>query len=337
MNALQRTKSAIKGEKVDRLPFFPILIAPACQLTGVRQGDYSQDSEIMADTLIRARDLIGADGIYVSRDNWIFYEALGGEMFFPQNDEPTGKGILLKSISEFRELHIPDPDSAPGMHTVLDAARKVVDREGNKCYIQANIDCGPFTMAAILRGTQNFLMDIIMEDESELHDFLDFCARAVIAYGKAMISTGVHGIQYGDAAAGLVSPDLYEKYVLPYQEKSLRELKNEETDLWVHICGDCRHILHFLRNLDFQGFEVDDKVALNDARRLLGGKTLKGNLNTTLLLTEDADSVYEATCQMLHKSAFTTGLVVSPGCGVPRMTPLENLQAMMRACEDYKV
>ena len=336
MNSLERTRSAIRGKKVDRLPSFPILIASACELTGVKQSDYSQDAVVMADTLIKARELIGTDGIYVSRDNWICYEALGGEMTFPEDDEPNGKGALLESVSDFRKLRVPDPVSAPGMSTVLAAARKVVEAVGNDCYIQANIDCGPFTMAAILRGTQNFLIDIVTEDERKVHSFLEFCTEVVIAYGKAMIATGVHGIQYGDSTASLISPDLYEKFALPYQERSLSALANRETDLWVHICGDTRHILHFLSNLDFQGFEVDARVDLNEARERLGSKALKGNLNTTFLLRENEETVYKATLEMLIKGNFKTGLVVSPGCGVPRMTPLGNLQAIMRACEVYR-
>lgn len=336
MNSLERTRAAIRGEQVDHLPCFPVLIAPACQLTGTRQDEYSQNADILADTLIQARDLTGFDGIYVSRDNWILYEALGGEMIFPEDDEPNGKGILLESVMDFRKLSVPHPESAPGMRTVLSAARKVMERTGNDFYVQANIDCGPFTMAAILRGAQNFLLDIMMEDERKVHDYLEFCTEVVIAYGKAMISTGVHGIQYGDATAGLIGPELYEKFVLPYQEISLKALANPDTDLWVHICGDTRHILHLLRDLDFHGFEVDAKVNLGEARELLGGKALKGNLNTTFLLTESEESVYRATMDMMARDHFNTGLVVSAGCGVPRMTPLRNLRAMVRACEDYK-
>jgi len=336
MNSLERTRSAIRGKKVDRLPCFPILIASACELTGVKQSNYSQNADVMADTLIKARELVGMDGIYVSRDNWVCYEALGGKMTFPEDDEPNGKGVLLESVSDFQKLSVPDPVSAMGMSTVLAAAIKVVEAVGNEYYIQANIDCGPFTMAAILRGTQNFLMDIVTEDESEVHSFLEFCTEVVIAYGKAMIATGVHGIQYGDATASLISPDLYEKFALPYQERSLSALSNRETDLWVHICGDTRHILHFLSDLDFQGFEVDSKVDLNEAREYLGNKALKGNIDTTFLLRENEETVYKATLEMLTHGNFKTGLVVSPGCGVPRMTPLGNLQAIMRACEVYK-
>ena len=213
--------------------------------------------------MIKARDLIGNEGIYVSRDNWVYHEALGGRMIFPEDDEPYSKETVLESIKEFKRLHMPDPETAPGMKTLLAAAGKVVRQVGDKYYIQANIDCGPFSLAAVLRGTQNFMLDLATENEQELKEFLDFCTEVVIAHGKAMISTGVHGIQYGDSTASLISPEYYERFVLPYQERSVDALAGVNCDIWIHICGKTEQLLHFLRQLNIQGFEVDAKEEIS--------------------------------------------------------------------------
>jgi MtaA/CmuA family methyltransferase len=336
MNSLERTRKAIRMEEVDRIPTFPILLAPACQILGVKQRDYNLDPQIMAGTLIKARDLTGTDGIYVSRDNWIYHEALGGNLVFPEDDESYSKKTILESVSEFTQLDVPFPESAPGMKTVLAAARHVVQSVGDKYYIQANIDTGPFSLGAVLRGAEAFLLDLATENEQLLKDFLNFCTDVVIAYGKAMIATGVHGIQFGDATASLVGPDHYKRFVLPYQAKTVDTLAGNHCDIWIHICGDTRHILHYLRGLNIQGFEVDAKVELTTARNLLGSKiALKGNLDTTYLLMESEDAVYRATLELLRGGQFRTGVVMSPGCGVARMTPVENLRAIVRACRDY--
>ena len=336
MNSLERTKRAIRGEIVDRIPTFPILLAPACQLLNIKQREYNLDSHIMADTLIKARDLLGTDGIYVSRDNWVYHEALGGSLIFPEDDESYSTETVLGSIHDFKKLNVPDHEIAPGMGTLLDAAKRVVREVGNRYYIQANIDTGPFSMGAVLRGAQSFLLDLATEREPLLKDYLNFCTEVVIAYGRAMIATGVHGIQFGDSTASLVSPDHYKRFVLPYQEKAVDALRDNNCDIWIHICGDTRHLLHYLSNLDIQGFEVDAKVEMKIARELLGEKiALKGNLDTTFLLMEDKQSVYDATMEILSSGPFKTGIVMSPGCGVARMTPLEYLRAIGRACEDY--
>ena len=336
MNCLERTQSAVRGEAVDYPPTFPILIAPACQLVGVKQREYSLDPAVMAETLIRARDLCGFDGIYVSRDNWIYHQALGGEMVFPEDDESFAPRTVLDSIRGFSELSVPDPFEAPGMKTVLAAAQEVVRRVGNQFYIQANVDVGPFSLAGILRGIQDFMMDVATEDPRTVHPYLEFCTEAVIAYCKAMVRTGVHGIQYGDSVASLISREQNQEYVLPYLKRSLEALKGSPCDLWIHICGKTNHILDLLEDLPIQGFEVDALVDIAEARSLLGPRmALKGNVDTTFLLTESPEAVYRATQDVIRAHGSTGGLVVSPGCGVARMTPLENLRAMVSACREW--
>jgi uroporphyrinogen decarboxylase len=338
VTGLERTRAAIRGAPVDRIPTFPILIAPACQLVGVRQREYNLDAAVMAETLLRARELCGFDGIYVSRDNWVSHQALGGALEFPRDDESFTATPLLSSLAEATGLRAVDPQNAAGTQTVLAAAREVMRRAGKEFYVQANIDTGPFSLAAVLRGTQNFLMDIATEDPEKLRELLDFCADFVIAYGREMIATGVHGIQFGDATASLVSPADFERFVRPGQERVLRALGGLGCDLWIHICGKTDHLLPLLRDLPFDGFEVDAKVELKTARRLLGGRiALKGNLDTTFLLQRTPEEVYRACRDLLAGGPFSTGMVLSPGCGVPRFTPLENLRAMVRACQDHRI
>lgn len=209
---------------------------------------------------------------------------------------------------------------------------------GKEFYVQANIDTGPFSLAAVLRGTQNFLMDIATEDSAQLDSLLDFCADVVIVYGRAMIATGVHGIQFGDATASLVSPDAYRRYVRPAQERVLGALSGTGCDLWIHICGKTDHLLPLLREMPFDGFEVDAKVEMKTARELLGSRiALKGNLDTTFLLQRSPQEVYKACRKILSDADLATGVILSPGCGVPRLTPVENLRAMVRACVDHRV
>lgn len=335
MTGLERARAAVRGQALDRVPVFPILLAPACQLTGVRQRDYNLDPAVLADTLVRAREMCGFDGIYVSRDNWVYHEALGGHLDFPEDDESFTKSPLLREISGWRSLSVPDPEKAAGMRTLLAAARRVGAAAGDRFYIQANIDTGPFSLAAVLRGTETFLLDLAIAEERELRDLLEFCTDVVIAYGKAMIATGVHGIQFGDATASLVSPSDFERFVLPYERRVLTALGGTGCDLWVHICGKTDHVLPLMRDLPFQGFEVDAKVDLNDARRLLGDRiALKGNLDTTFLLQRSAEEVRRESLRILRDGP-AAGVVFSPGCGVPRRTPLANLRAMVQAADDH--
>ena len=83
--------------------------------------------------------------------------------------------------------------------------------------------------------------------------------------------------------------------------------------------------------------ERTENSSCDQGRRNFGKKALTGTLAGTLLLQNNPDEVYRATQRILKTCNLKTGIIMSPGCGVPRMTPLENLRAMFRACEDYHI
>lgn len=338
MTSLERTRKSLRGEKIDRIPGFPISLASTCKIMGVKQRDFSLDPDIMAETLIAFREKVGCDGIYVSRDNWIYHEALGGNLVFPEDAESYSTEPVLKHLKEFRRLSVPEPWDSPGMRTLLSAAQKIVSAVGDTYYIQANIDTGPFSLGGVLLGAEKFLLSIMTEDETLVSEYLEFCTRVVVAYGKAMINTGVHGIQFGDSTASLLGPEHFKHFALPWEIKAVDGLIGNNCDIWIHICGKTDQFLHLFKTTNFQGFEVDATVPMPLARRLLGEKiAIKGNLDTTFLLRETPETVYKATQDIIRGSGFKTGLIISPGCGVPRMTRLENLVAMQKACEDYPI
>ncbi len=327
-------RRAISLEPVDYPPVILIATSVACQLTGTRQGQFASDPDVLADTLVGLAEMVDCDGVYVTLDNLVVHEAMGGRVTMVEDDERMGHDPVLSDLRDFRELAIPDPWQSPGMRTVLAAAQRAVEKAGDRYYVMANIDCGPFSTAANLRGVQSFLMDISTEDPGLVGDYLGFCTDLVVAYGRAMHETGVHGIQYGDSTAGLIGPDMFERFALPYLERSIRDLHRPGCDFWLHICGQTQHILPLLRSVPMQVFEVDAMVPMATARTLMEDSVaLKGNLDTVFLQNAMPEEVYAAT-QKLIRAHGTRGLVVSAGCMVTRLTPLENLRAMTQACRD---
>jgi uroporphyrinogen decarboxylase len=333
----QRIKHTIQGKAVDYPASIFIATSVACRLAGVKLGEWSTQPEVLAETLIDFTEACGCDGIYVTRDNLVVHEAMGGEVTFPDSGDALGSDPILPKLRDFGKLTLPDPNTAAGMKTVIAAARRVIEEAGQRYYVMANIDCGPFSTGANLRGVQNFMMDIMTEDPGLVHDYLAFCTDLVVAYGKAMQATGVHGIQYGDSSASLLSPALYERFVLPYQASSITQLQQDHCDFWLHICGNTDHLLPQLKALNMQVFEVDAMVPLAKAGQALTQCIIKGNLDTMALQESSAEEIYGATQTMITESGIRERLIVSAGCGVPQMTPLENLQAMTRACREVKV
>ncbi len=335
MNGLRRIKNTIDGKPVDYPGSIFIATTVACKILNVPMSQWSTRPEVLADTLMRFTEICGCDGVYITRDNLVVHQAMGGQVVFPDDGDAVGSAPVLASLKDFDKLAIPDPFNAAGMGTVLQAAALAKNAAAGRFYVMANIDCGPFSTAANLRGVQNFLYDIMTEDPALVHEYLEFCTQLVVAYGKAMQQTGVDGIQYGDSTASMLSPKLFSEFALPYQKKSIELLKKDNCDFWLHICGQCSHLLEMLKGLPIQVFEADAMVSLADVNKKWNNCIVKGNLDTIKLQNNTPDRVYQETVEMI-KSCNYNRLIVSAGCGVPQMTPLENIQAMTHACRDVK-
>lgn len=335
MTTIERMRAALTGAPHDYPPVIWIATSVVCETYSIPQNRWSQDPELLADSLVRFSRDTECDGIYVTRDNLVTHEALGGAIEWPDDDEPLLLEPVLSDLDALARLQIPQPESAAGMRTVLEAARIAVDRAGSDFYVMANIDCGPFSTAANLLGVEGFLARLYGSEKRQLHELLDFACECVIAYGRAMQRSGVHGIQMGEATAGLIGRDQFAEFALPYIHRAAEALNSSDCDLWLHICGRTDHLIADLRDLPIDVFELDSLVPLDRARQLIGDRiALKGNLDTLFLQNENSRRIDEQTRTLIGSCRMPEKLIVSAGCGVPRHTPVENLRAVSRACRE---
>jgi uroporphyrinogen decarboxylase len=337
MTGKERASAVIHGKAFDRPPVFASTLAGAAWMQGISQKAFHTCAEKLVDCVVKTSRALKLDGIYVSSDNWIIYEALGGEVMFPEDDEPWGKGALVTDWQDIGRLSLPDPLQPGRMPMMLDAARRVVAAAGNELYVEANIDSGPFQLAMTLREPQQALLDL--EDEPDaLRELLEFGAELAIAYGKAMARTGVDGIQFGESSASLVGRRVFEDLILPYDQRVIAALKAEGVDVFLHVCGNSKHLMDGLASSGADCLELDAKVDLDKVFSKVGSRTcVRGNVDTILLLNGPVKSIEAAALTCLRKSRAANGrLILSPGCGVPKYTPAEHVLALVSAAEMFR-
>jgi uroporphyrinogen decarboxylase len=334
MTGKERAFAVIDGKDPDRSPVFAGTLAGAAWMQRIPQRLFHTNAENLADCVVKAARALRLDGVYVSSDNWIIHEALGGEVVFPEDDEPWGRTVLVQHWSDLHRLRLPDPWQAGRMPMMLEAARQAVARAGEDLYIEANIDSGPFQLATTLRGPQQAMLDLKDHPEA-LRDLLEFSTQLAITYGKAMARTGVHGVQFGESSASLVGPRVFEEFILPCVQRVIAALKAEGVHAFLHVCGQSKHLLEGLAHSGADCLEIDAKVDLNDVFSKVGSNIcIRGNVDTILLLNGPADRIRESAVACLSKSRAAGGrLILSPGCGVPKYTPAEHVLALVSAAE----
>jgi uroporphyrinogen-III decarboxylase len=83
---------------------------------------------------------------------------------------------------------------------------------------------GPAAEATDLRRMDNFFMDL-MDDEGYSAGLMDLCVDVALDFAKPQIESGADTIGIGDAAASQLSVDIYERLVLPREQRLVRGLK----------------------------------------------------------------------------------------------------------------
>ena len=143
----------------------------------------------MVEAQLACIEKYGYDGIVIDFDDATIAEACGASVIF-REDEPAivnEKAPLLKSLRDVENLSLPDPGKSGRLPVWLEATRKLVDLVGEEVFIMGRADQGPFTMATLLRGAQQFMEDLVLEDNVLIKKVIDYC-RLAGGYGMGQKS-----------------------------------------------------------------------------------------------------------------------------------------------------
>src|SRR5699024_5681554 len=129
---------------------------------------------------------------------------------------------------------------------------------------------GPFSLLSLLRGTQEFMMDLLTEEPEVIHHALEWATEAHIRFARAQFQAGAHATSMGDAYASpnLISPEMYRAFAFPYERKVVQALEDLKKPYSVHICGDTSAIVEDMGRLGAKILEIDWKSDMGHARRL---------------------------------------------------------------------
>ena len=333
MTGQQRIRAVLNSEPVDRTPVMASFIAAGAEWRGIPQSRLHQDVDTLVATLLGLSEEFGLDGAYISSDNWVIHAALGGEVEFVHDDEPRGHRPILADWSALECLKVPMPDGAARMSFMLAAARQAVAGNRAGLFLEANIDSGPFQMAGILRGAEQLMVDLVT-DPVEVHRLLAFCTEVARSYGAAMAQTGVDAVQFGDSTASLVSRGMYEEFVEPYQKSVVAAIRDAGAYPFLHVCGNSNHLSERLGMSGAACVEIDGPADLAKTVAAVADRVaLRGNIPTPLLQRGTAQEVGRRAAECL-RVARGSRFILSPGCGVPRGTPRENIRALVRTAAE---
>jgi uroporphyrinogen decarboxylase len=210
----------------------------------------------------------------------------------------------------------------------LEAVRSFREKAGGEIPIMGWVE-GALAEASDLRSMYLTMTDLISRPEWII-DLLEICVEVEIAFARAQIEAGADMIGVGDAVCSQISPKMYRKFALPYEQRIFSAVHEMGAIARLHICGNTTRLLPDMLQSGADIIDLDWMVDIQKAAQLFNNQAaICGNFDpVTVMLQGTVDTVRGATRVCIEKGGER--LFSGAGCEIPDKTPAENLLAQSR-------
>ncbi|MHB9024076.1 MAG: uroporphyrinogen decarboxylase family protein [Armatimonadota bacterium] len=328
MTPRQRLFARLQGKPVDRAPNLSILMLFAAKYIGCPFDQFSQDYRKLVEANLRCNADFGIDLLNTMSDAYRETYDYGAKVTFPYDSLPVCTDPLLKETSDLAKLPAFDPWQSTRILDRIRAVELYKQTAGDEYPILGWVE-GPIAEMADLRGLTQTLIDFY-ESPEFVREVFAFLTEQAIRCAQAQIDAGADIIGIGDAAASVLSPDLYREQVLPFEQQLIAAIHQSGALVKLHICGEITHLLDDIGKTGADIIDVDWMVRIPEALARCPGAIINGNFDPVAVMLQGTPAdVKQAARRNLEEGGDR--LCVAPGCEVPRDTPHENLKALDEA------
>ena len=293
-----------------------------------------QHPELAAEVTLQPVRSLGVDAAILFADILLPAIPLGVGLEFAIGEGPVLHNPV-RAIEDVQALNPVEAESDLGY--VMDAIRIL---RGELNGIPLIGFCGaPFTVASYLiegGSSREFLKTKTMmySDPQTWHALMEKLSSVLADYLVAQIRAGAQAVQIFDSWVGALSPQDYEKFVLPYSQKVLQAAKNENVPV-IHFGTNTTTLLPLMKSAGGDVIGLDWRIPLDDGWSLLGNDiAVQGNLDPITLfapLPEINTRVHD----ILRRADGRPGHIFNLGHGILQNTPVDNVKAVVDMVHEY--
>lgn len=279
---------AAQGEATERPPVWLMRQAGRilAEYRAVRQeaGSFINlvtNPELAAEVTIQPVDLLGVDAAIIFSDILVIPEAMGLPYEMIEQRGPNFPKTV-QSEDDLKSLKIADPEKELGY--VLEAIRITKKRLNGRVPL-IGFAGAPFTIFCYMtegKGSKTFSVakKLLYTNRELAEHLLQMITDSTIAYLKAQVVAGANLVQVFDSWAGILSPQQYERFSLPY----LRQICDAIDTVPVTIFAKGAYFARkTIGELSCSVVGLDWNMDIAESRALIPHKTLQGNLDPCVL------------------------------------------------------
>jgi uroporphyrinogen decarboxylase len=289
--------------------------------------------DLAAEITVTPVERLEVDAAILFADILLPLEPMGVGLEYAKGDgpvihHPVSSRTHVEQLLEF------DPEEA--LSFVFEAVRKSCAALNGKVPL-IGFAGAPFTLASYLiegGSSRNYLKTkkLIYSNPGAWRGLMERLSSLTTKYLNAQIAAGVEAVQIFDSWAGCLSPDDYERFVLPYTRATIKGLTSGIPV--IHFSTGTGGFVKSLRAAGGDVIGVDWRVNLDAAWDALGHDVgIQGNLDPAALLASPKE-IRRRVSEILTRAGGRPGHIFNLGHGVLPETPVENVVAMVEAVHE---
>ena len=334
----ERLRRSIAGEPSDGFGLFHYYTYPFYKsVTGVDLNGYFHDPKVIFDTQYETIEKIDKCGSFQPDEGAVAeVSSLGGIVQFDKEGFISIKARELED-EEILAIRPGDPYGDNYMRRALEALQYMVDNAPKDIKVNPPVCHGPVTVCAQLMGMEDFFIRLMMDPEV-IEPLLDVAVETNIRFMKAaekILGAPLHHLLIADDFSAMMKEDMYREYVIPRYQAIFREFPH--TQRWLHNDAKADHLCGAIADAGIQAWQHSLSIDLQTAMENAGGRvSLMGGIKPVTLQKLTAEETYDLCVETMKKFNGNTKFVLAAG-GSINQVPLENVMAMFRAADEFKI
>lgn len=339
MNSRERVFFALDHKQPDRPPVFATFTPEAAKKLRARVSGDGDLGVLMGNDLVKS--VVGMECSYHASEEPTYVCKWGLTWQNIKNYTGEYTEVIKRPLagddgSLLAEYLIPDPLE----EKQYDNVRSAVKHYGKSHFVIGSCQCSIFETAWYLRGIEDFLCDL-MTDEDYANTLLDKVMQFPLQAGLKMIELGVDMVWLGDDIATqqamMLSPETWRKYFKIRYSQIFEAFRKKKKDIVIayHSCGNCSEIIDELVEIGLDVLNPIQPLAMEPAyiKQRYGNKiTLFGGLDVQRIMPYGTPDEVRAEVRRLKSVCGQDGgYILSPAHHIQSDTSLENVMAFYEA------
>lgn len=274
------------------------------------------------------------DAAIIFSDILIPLEPMGIKLEFTKKEGPI-LPFPIREIKQITKLRVFKPEEEVSF--LLEAIR-IVRKELDGKVPLIGFSGAPFTLASYLieGGHSNhytLTKGMMFENPAAWQKLMEKISEVLILTLNAQIQAGAQVIQLFDSWVGCLSPEDYERYVLPFSKKVIRGILRG-TPL-IHFATNSATLLELMKRAGGDVIGIDWRIDLKKAWKQLGYDiAIQGNLDPVVLLGSTS-LIRKKVKKILDRAEGRPGHIFNLGHGVLPNTPVDHVYALIEMVHEY--